>query len=820
MRRGIHTADAGRAFLAADESHDPSEFSGIDAVVNEIVGSIDAGQRITVYGDFDADGVAATSVMVGVLRELGADCDWFIPDRISEGYGLNPNAIRTLKDRGTGLIVTVDCGVTAVEEVALAMEIGLKIVITDHHQPDESLPECLILHPEVCGYPFKELCGTAVAAKLASALRRSRGIDVFADEKDLDLVALATVTDVMPLLGENRRLVKEGVKVARRAERVGMRALMAASRVNPASLAAEDFGFRLGPRINAAGRMYRADAGVELFLADNENRAAEIGDELGRANLERRRVEREVGTAAEAARRALEDPHPSALVVAGEAWHPGVVGIVAATLSRRHGVPAVVIAIDGDSARGSARGVPGLDLYRAIDDCSDHLRGFGGHRAAAGLQIDPANIDAFRRDLAVAVTAQLGDDPQIPPPEVDVILGGSDISMELAEDLEKLAPFGNENPAIAALVPGSRITDIREMGDGKHARFSLESGKHRAKVVSFNRTAFGVEETQDVDVLARLTVNRWNGNIEPQLQLLEVWPVAEPEPEVLRLANCESDEWWSRFEAASSTGSALNSGSMAGFDPDASAGSTDPGGGARRQAHEGRGSSFAEIADLISSGSRLAIVTADAARRWSTLGGSSGLGRFREGVEPVGIWEGSPSALARDLPDTGVLLTDWQSLAVRGLTDGFDVVAILDPAPSFECDRIATHGEGLRINLWRDSELSFAIAAAEYRLGLKVPLRELYRLLSGAASEGEYLVGEELRRLLCGDPDTPFSPEFAAVMCRVLEEAEIAHLKGEVGARQLGIVSSKKTDLSISPTFVASEGLGKEAASFLKSSKK
>ena len=253
MRRGINTVDTGRAFLAADESHDPSEFDGIDEVVRTVMEAVEAGRRITVYGDFDADGVCSTSVMVGALRELGADADWFIPDRISEGYGLNPEAIRMLAARGTGLIITVDCGVTAADEVDLAHELGLGILVTDHHQPGDRLPDCPVLHPEVCGYPFKELCGTAVAAKLASALRRERGIGVEADEKDLDLVALATVTDVMPLLGENRRLVKEGVRVARRARRVGMRALMAASKINPATLGAEDFGFRLGPRINAAG---------------------------------------------------------------------------------------------------------------------------------------------------------------------------------------------------------------------------------------------------------------------------------------------------------------------------------------------------------------------------------------------------------------------------------------------------------------------------------------------------------------------------------------------------------------------------------------
>src|SRR5690606_1697823 len=227
------------------------------------------GRRITVYGDFDCDGVCATAVLVQAIREIGGRCDWFIPDRIADGYGLNPDAIRNLAGRGSELVITVDCGVTAVAEVSLARELGLEMVVTDHHQPEDELPDCPVIHPEISGYPFKQLCGTAVAAKLASRLRREAGAGPEGDEADLDLVALATVADVMPLTGENRRLVREGVKVARRARRPGMAALMEECRITPGQLAAEDFGFRLAPRINAAGRMYRADAGVELFLSDS-----------------------------------------------------------------------------------------------------------------------------------------------------------------------------------------------------------------------------------------------------------------------------------------------------------------------------------------------------------------------------------------------------------------------------------------------------------------------------------------------------------------------------------------------------------------------
>ena len=383
----------------------------MDEAVAAVLTSVDAGEKITIYGDFDVDGVASTSIMVGLLRGLGAACDWFIPDRI-DGYGLNDESIRLIAARGTNLVITVDCGVTSVGPVALAKELGMSVVVTDHHQAGPELPDCPILHPDVSGYPFKDLCGAAVAWKLACAVRRARGVDPSLDEADLDLVGLATVADVMPLSGENRTLVRDGVKVARRAERIGMRGLLADSRVDPARLTSEDFGFRLGPRINAAGRMHRADAGVELFLADSRERANEIGVELGKVNLDRRRVGREVENAADAARRELADPDAPALVVAGAGWHPGVIGIVAGALAREHGRPAVVITIGDGAARGSARSVPGLDLLRAISECSDLLEGFGGHKAAAGIQILPERIDDFRAALGRACLLYTSPSPR------------------------------------------------------------------------------------------------------------------------------------------------------------------------------------------------------------------------------------------------------------------------------------------------------------------------------------------------------------------------------------------------------------------------
>ncbi|MGA7434427.1 MAG: single-stranded-DNA-specific exonuclease RecJ [Solirubrobacterales bacterium] len=805
VRRGHGEPEAARAFLAADERHDPALFRGMDQVVDLVSGIIDSGRRITVYGDFDVDGVSSTSILVGLFRSLGVDVDWFIPDRAVDGYGLNEEAMRLIAGRGTDLVITVDCGITAVGEVALAKELGMEVVVTDHHQADDVLPDCPILHPVICGYPFHELCGAAVAWKLACAIRKARGLDPGLDEADLDLVALATVADVMPLTGENRNLVKTGVAVARRAERIGMRALLDEARVEPARLTAEDFGFRLGPRINAAGRMYRADAGVELFLADSPGRAAEIGVELGKANLDRRRVEREVENAAETARRELDDPDPPALVVAGDGWHPGVVGIVASRLARKYSVPAVVIANGEGVSRGSARGVPGLDLHKAISDCSEFLEGFGGHRAAAGLQIKPESIPVFRAALAAAVIDQIGVDPPLPKLQADLIVGGEEIGLPLAEDLARLAPFGQGNRPITLLVPGARICDVREIGDGKHAKFSLNSGGHRAAGICFGRTSFGVGEDDPVDVAAELSVNHWNGSVEPQVKLEEVFPVqtsAEPAP---GLASCEPEEWWRRFEAAHA-GERVSAPAR----PD----------GAARQQFGADGPPGVRLADLISSGESVAIGTVDASRRWRDLGGGPGLKRFHDSATVGGLWEGSPEreiqeALSADYHS--VLVFDYSLLASSpALVSGFEHVAMLDPAYSPVHLEDLLDGYGLLHRLYGPDEMGFAERVVGARFDLKARLRQLFLKLRDA----DRLRGDLLREVLSGPEESPCPPELAASMLRVFEEVNLVQSEGLGDARVVSIVSSEKVNLEDSPVFAHHAELCKEHLEFLKQSKK
>src|SRR3954454_951939 len=312
VRRGYRTIDAARRFLEAREAHDPLEFAGMGEICGRILAVVREGRRITVHGDYDVDGVCSTAILVSTLRSLGAYCDWLIPDRLADGYGLTMGSVAELRRRGTRLAITVDCGIGSVEEVAAARASGIEMILTDHHQPGERLPDCPVVHPVVSDYPFEGLCAAGVAHKLAIALCDAAGqgaVETAGGRRhpcdgDLDLVALATVADMVPLVGENRRLVREGLRVLRDSPRIGLRALMAAAAVDPQTIDAGALGFRLAPRINAAGRLYRADAGVELMLTDDPERARSIAEELDRANAERRWTERKAVEGAERARSA------------------------------------------------------------------------------------------------------------------------------------------------------------------------------------------------------------------------------------------------------------------------------------------------------------------------------------------------------------------------------------------------------------------------------------------------------------------------------------------------------------------------------------
>src|SRR3954447_20731974 len=384
VRRGLGDPATARAWLDARDAHPPSAFDGIDRAVGLVLGHAASGSLITVHGDYDADGVCSTAILVRTLRSLGANVDWYLPSRIEDGYGLSAGTVDKLAARGTKLLLTADCAITAVAEVAAARAAGMDVVVTDHHHPraDGALPDAPIVHPALCGYPCAELCATGVAHKLAAALLEAAGRAPAGADADLDVVALATVADCVPLRGENRRLVRDGLRALSATQRPGLRALMRIAKVDPSALDARSIGFRLAPRINAAGRLHRADAGLELLLTEDEARAEQIAAELDALNAERRHTETRILFAAEA--QVAEAGDAPAYVVAGDGWHPGVIGIVASRIAERHHRPCVVIALDGAEGTGSGRSIPAFDLLGGLDACAGHLLRHGGHRAARG----------------------------------------------------------------------------------------------------------------------------------------------------------------------------------------------------------------------------------------------------------------------------------------------------------------------------------------------------------------------------------------------------------------------------------------------------
>ena len=523
VRRGMAEPAHARAFIAADEEHPYTAFTGIDTAIAMLSGHVRAGTRITIHGDYDVDGVCSTAVLVRSLRRLGADVDWYLPDRASDGYGLSLDTVRRLAERGTRLLVTADCAITAVEEVAAARELGMDVVVSDHHsvRADGLLPDAPIVHPTVCGYPFRELCATAVAYKLA------HGLEGRAPVEDLDLVALATIADVVPLLGENRTLVRRGLRALAGTVKPGLRALMTVARVDPARVNERSIAFGLAPRLNAAGRLYRADAGLELILTEDSVRAAQIAQELDRVNHERRVAERTIRFEAEAQIAALGDlGERRALVLAGEGWHVGVIGIVASRLAETHHRPVVLIALDGDRGRGSGRGgCAAFDLLAGLTACSEHLSRYGGHRAAAGLEIERERVAGFADALNTYATSVLRSEDMAPVERVDAIVDGSELGMALAEELGGLAPFGQANPSVSLMIAEATFADVRPMGEGKHARFTVRSRAGRARAVAFNTGGqLGVAEGEPARATFTLEVNEWNGVSEPRLVLRRATP--------------------------------------------------------------------------------------------------------------------------------------------------------------------------------------------------------------------------------------------------------------------------------------------------------
>ena len=536
-RRGYADVESARTFLeGADPGHDPFLLGDMAVACERIRAAVAAGKRICVHGDYDADGICATALALLVLRELGADPGWHLPSRFEEGYGVQVDTVRRVAEEGYELMITVDCGITAVEAVEEAKRVGLDMIVTDHHRPAEQLPDCPLVVTRPSEYPFPELCGTGVVHKLGQALL---GQDSAALRAHADIVSLATIADVVPLVDENRALAIEGLRRLAATQKPGLRALMRGAHVDPAVVDSGAVGFRLAPRINAAGRLGHPGAALELLLTDDPDTARRIADDLEQLNRERQAVEYTIVRAAIAQVEEWPEAKRSrrAYVLAHEEWHEGVIGIVASRLVERYHRPVVLIAAGEEEWKGSGRSIPAFDLHGGLKECSGLLERFGGHRAAAGLSIRPERIEEFAAAFAQHAAGVLGEDDLRRVTRIDAVVPRNvPLTLGLCQELRRLAPFGLGNPNVTLLAPACALGDLAAVGEGKHLRFRIRT---EAGVDGGSAIAFGMGRDLDrfrvpgrYDVAFRLQENHWNGTVAPQLVVQRVFDTPDRYREV------------------------------------------------------------------------------------------------------------------------------------------------------------------------------------------------------------------------------------------------------------------------------------------------
>ncbi len=542
INRGITDAAAARDFLSPSlhDLLDPFLLHGMERAVQRLLTALQQGEQIAIYGDYDVDGTTATSLLVMFFRELGLDVPYHIPERSGEGYGLNAAAIEQLAQRGVRLLLTVDCGITAVDEVALARRLGIDVIITDHHQPPDVLPDAwAILNPHqlACTYPNQGLCGVGVAFKLITALRATlRQANLFTDrlpnlKRHLDLVTLGTIADVTPLQGENRIFVHHGLQELTQTRKPGLQALRQVSQREGKPATVGEVGFQLAPRLNASGRLASALESVALLTADNRLEAERLAQSLDAINQQRRDMQRAIEATVEERIMRHYDGHPPAAIILGDPdWHHGIVGIVAARVAETYHRPTFLLQIEGDTARGSGRSIPNFNLYQGLQHCARWLKRFGGHKYAAGLTMDVEHLPHLQEEFIRFAEETLTPDDLRPTLRLDANVALSDMTLDLMEQLADFAPHGPSNPTPLFCAQGVRITSSpRRLGQqGQHVRFRVAQNGATQEVIAFHMAdqVLPLASGSVVDLAFTPTINTWQGRYNVELQLRAIRPGA------------------------------------------------------------------------------------------------------------------------------------------------------------------------------------------------------------------------------------------------------------------------------------------------------
>ena len=533
VNRGIVEPDAANRFLLATlaDLHDPFLLPGMEKAVARLAAAVQAGERVCVYGDYDVDGVTSVALLIDFFRSIGfTDSFYYIPLRLEEGYGLSAEGVANVAAGGAKIIVTVDCGINSVAEAEQCASLGIDLIITDHHMPGETIPSAFaVINPLLPGsaFPFKYLAGVGVAFNLMIALRsRLREAGHFAGRtapnlrEYLDLVALGTVADIVPLVDENRIFVKFGLRELTSSGRIGVQALKEVAGVD-GEVSCGAVGFRLAPRLNAAGRLEDAALGVELLLCGDRLKAKAMADELDASNAERQALEQAILRDA----LAMVNGSPAlsqrkSIVLASEEWHPGVIGIVASGIVDLYHRPTILIALQDGNGRGSGRSIPNFHLHDALNACSEHLLKFGGHKYAAGLSIEESTLEAFIESFDEVASGLLSPADLVPELGIDAVLQPGEISYELAEAIAAMAPFGMGNPEPVFMLESARIIDRRVMKE-RHLKLRLAAGGQDLEAVGFNM-AERRDLPEDVTLAFSLQINDWNGRKSLQLKVKDI----------------------------------------------------------------------------------------------------------------------------------------------------------------------------------------------------------------------------------------------------------------------------------------------------------
>jgi single-stranded-DNA-specific exonuclease len=537
VNRGLGDPEAARFFLDArlDTVHDPFLMRGMDVAVRRIVQAIQNRETVTVYGDYDVDGVTSAALVVHFFRELGAPFDYYLPNRMEEGYGLNNSALDTIKARGNKLVITADTGITALSQVAYANKIGVEVIVTDHHQVAvEGLPDALAIlnpHQPECNYPFKFLSGVGIVFKLAVGIRRGlleAGWD--ADKlpnlkKHLDLFTLGTIADMAPLIDENHVLTSHGLEALRTSVKPGVIALKSVVGID-GKVDSSSVGFGMGPRLNAAGRLGQPDRGLHLLVSSDLNEAMEMAKSLEELNEERKETQKWCFEEAEyLLERQVDLENENVIVLASENFHQGVIGIVAAKLAEKFYRPAILISLVEGVGKGSARSIPSFNLVKAMTQCSEHLIQYGGHAYAAGLNIEEERVDDFRKAMNKVGDQYLTEDCLVAELKVDATLKMEDITQEFYGEMESLEPFGQMNKVPIFVSRDVRARDVKFVGrEDNHVRFRAFQGNQFRNVIGFNLAhAFqSIDATEPVDIVYELRRNTWGGRNSIEMKLLDL----------------------------------------------------------------------------------------------------------------------------------------------------------------------------------------------------------------------------------------------------------------------------------------------------------